>query len=49
MNHLETLLFEYFDWQDYLVKANIAQRVGRLNHGGYNPAPPVRAGEANST
>jgi len=33
MNHLETLLFEYYDWQDYLVKSNI--KVGRLSHGGY--------------
>ena len=33
MNHLETLLFEYYDWQGYLVKSNI--KVGRLSHGGY--------------
>lgn len=33
MNHLESLLFEYYDWQAYLVKSNI--KVGRLNHGGY--------------
>lgn len=33
MNHLEVLLFKYYDWQDYLVRSNI--KVGRLNHGGY--------------
>jgi len=31
--HLESLLFEYLDWQGYLVRRNI--KVGRLSHGGW--------------
>ena len=31
--HLESLIFEYLDWQGYLVRRNI--RVGRLAHGGW--------------
>ena len=31
--HLESLIFEYLDWQGYLVRRNI--KVGRLPHGGY--------------
>jgi len=31
--HLESLLFEYLDWQGYLVHRNI--KVGRLRHGGW--------------
>lgn len=33
MNHLEQLLYEYYDWQGYLVKRNI--KVGRLLRGGW--------------
>jgi len=32
-NHLEELLFEFFDWKDYLVKKNIF--VGKREKGGY--------------
>lgn len=31
--HLESLLFEYLDWQGYLVRRNI--KVGKLGHGGW--------------
>jgi hypothetical protein len=33
MTHLEQLIYEYYDWQDYLVKRNV--KVGRLKHGGW--------------
>lgn len=33
MNHLEELVYEYYDWSGYLVKRNI--HVGRLRRGGY--------------
>lgn len=33
MNHLEKLLFQYYDWHGYLVKRNI--KVGPLGHGGW--------------
>ena len=33
MTHLEKLIFQYYDWQGYLVKRNI--KVGPLNHGGW--------------
>lgn len=31
--HLETLIFEYLDWQGYIVRRNL--KVGRLAHGGW--------------
>jgi len=31
--HLESLIFEYLDWQGYLVRRNI--KVGKLTHGGW--------------
>jgi len=33
MNHIESLLAEYYDWQGYVVKCNT--RVGRLPRGGW--------------
>lgn len=33
MNHLEELVYEYFDWNDYFVKKNI--NVGKRQGGGY--------------
>lgn len=33
MNHLEELLYQYYDWKGYLVKRNI--KVGKLVHGGW--------------
>ncbi len=33
MNHLEQLVYEYYDWLGYLVKHNI--KVGKLKHGGW--------------
>ncbi len=33
MSHLENLIFEYMDWQNYLVKRN--RKVGKLSHGGW--------------
>lgn len=33
MTHLETLIYEYLDWQGYLVRRN--KKVGRLDHGGW--------------
>jgi len=33
MNHLEEIVFEYYDWKDYLVKKNI--NVGKRERGGY--------------
>jgi len=33
MAHLEDLIVEYYNWQDYVVKRNI--KVGRLVHGGW--------------
>jgi hypothetical protein len=33
MNHLEQLVYEYYDWMGYLVKNNV--HVGKLKKGGY--------------
>ena len=33
MNHLEQLIYEYYDWQGYIVKHNV--KVGRLKKGGW--------------
>ncbi|WP_171265842.1 hypothetical protein [Acinetobacter haemolyticus] len=33
MNHLESLIAEYYDWKGYLVKKNL--KVGKLSHGGW--------------
>lgn len=33
MNHLETLVAEYLDWQGFLVRRNT--KVGKLAHGGW--------------
>lgn len=33
MTHLEQLIFEYYDWQEYIVKHNI--KVGKRLKGGY--------------
>lgn len=33
MNHLETLIHEYLEWQGYFVRRNT--KVGRLAHGGW--------------
>lgn len=33
MNHLEELIYEYYDWKGYIVKRNI--KVGPLNTGGW--------------
>lgn len=33
MNHLEELIYQYYEWQNYIVRRNI--KVGRLAHGGY--------------
>jgi hypothetical protein len=33
MNHLEQLVYEYYDWKGYLVKNNIL--VGKRKEGGY--------------
>lgn len=33
MTHLENLLYQYYDWQGYIVRRNI--KVGRLKHGGW--------------
>jgi len=33
MNHLEQLVYEYYDWLGYLVKSNI--NVGKRKQGGY--------------
>jgi hypothetical protein len=33
MNHLETLVSEYLEWQGYLIRRNT--KVGRLPHGGW--------------
>ncbi|AXQ21404.1 hypothetical protein BEN71_04590 [Acinetobacter wuhouensis] len=33
MNHLETLISEYYDWKGYLIKRNL--RVGKLAAGGW--------------
>lgn len=33
MSHFETLLYEYYDWQGYIVKRNI--KVGRRTMGGW--------------
>ena len=33
MNHLEQLVYEYYDWMGYLVKSNL--RVGKRKQGGY--------------
>ena len=33
MSHLEDLLCEYYQWQDYIIRRNI--KVGRLAHGGW--------------
>lgn len=33
MNHLETLIGEYLEWQGYFVVKN--KKVGRLSHGGW--------------
>ena len=33
MSHLEDLLFEWHDWQGYVVKRNV--NVGRIKHGGW--------------
>lgn len=33
MSHLESLIIEYLDWQQYFVRRNV--RVGRLSHGGW--------------
>ncbi len=34
MNHLESLIVEFLEWQGYLVRKNI--KVGRLSHGGWS-------------
>lgn len=33
MNHIEELVYEYYDWRDYLVKKNM--NVGKRKAGGY--------------
>jgi hypothetical protein len=33
MNHLESLVSEYLEWQGYLIRRNT--KVGRLAHGGW--------------
>jgi len=33
LNHLESLIAEYYDWKGYLVKKNL--KVGKLSHGGW--------------
>lgn len=33
MNHLETLIKQYYEWKDYIVRNNV--KVGRLSHGGW--------------
>lgn len=33
MNHLESLIVEYLEWQGYVVRKNI--KIGRLSHGGW--------------
>ena len=33
MSHLESLIAEYLEWQDFLVRKNV--KVGRLDHGGW--------------
>ncbi len=32
-SHLEDLLYEFYEWQGYIVRRNI--KVGRLGHGGW--------------
>jgi hypothetical protein len=34
VNHLESLIVEYLEWQGYLVRKNM--KVGRLAHGGWS-------------
>jgi hypothetical protein len=33
MSHLEKLIYQYYEWKDYIVRKNI--KVGRLSHGGW--------------
>ncbi len=33
MNHLETLIRQFYEWQGYFVRGNV--KVGRLPHGGW--------------
>ena len=33
MSHLEDLLYQYYEWQGYIVRRNI--KVGKLKHGGW--------------
>ena len=33
MNHLETLIRQYYEWKGYIVRGNI--KLGRLSHGGW--------------
>lgn len=33
MNHLETLIKQYYEWKGYIVRNNV--KVGRLRHGGW--------------
>lgn len=33
MNHLETLIKQYYEWRGYIVRSNV--KVGRLRHGGW--------------
>ena len=33
MNHLETLIHQFYEWQGYIVRSNV--KVGKLRHGGW--------------
>ena len=33
MSHLEDILFQWYDWQGYIVRRNV--KVGKLDHGGW--------------
>jgi hypothetical protein len=33
MNHLESLIKQYYEWKGYIVRNNV--KVGRLSHGGW--------------
>ena len=33
MSHLENLIYQYYEWKNYIVRKNV--KVGRLRHGGW--------------